>query len=427
MSITVSSMERDYFDPEALDLFYRFLAERQSVYARRVKGEPWPWSQDPVLQTEFITNVYRRQDPGTVYLVDDILSQEHVDEADIVFNVMLYRLMGSVPSTHRHLGFQVIDQFDPETFRARLGELPDEHRIFGDAYRVASYHQEGSRDKVTNVASTFAYLAGGMVETMRRIDAARSVVEVYKVFEAMKGFGEFLSHQIVVDLLYPNAEGLTIVPYGENQFAKAGPGARKGIWDLMNADEYRPANMLIVMEWLQAHQQDEFDRIGVLFPWRLDGMGDPVEMSLCDIQAALCEFHKYFRLWNGDRKAQVRKYEGQPGRELTSPWGLHEDAVRAACERLEPWTYQKVISSPEEAASAIEEPSGASSEVLDDQDGAKEPGEPVEAVLEVHEVRAGTMAASSMAEGTLLNTELTPGVILNITINVYPPRSTEGG
>lgn len=423
MSTTVSTIERDHFDSEAIDLFFRFLAERQSVYARRVSGQDWPWTEDPILQTEFITNVYRGQDPGTVYLVDKILSQTDVDDADIVFNVMLYRLMGSVPSTHRHLGFQVIDQFNKEEFTGRLAELPDEHRIFGDAYRVASYHQEGSHSKVENVGSTFAYLAGGMTETMRRIDAARSVIEVYKVFEAMKGFGEFLSHQIVVDLLYPDANGKTIVPYGENEFAKAGPGARKGIWDLMG-EGYRPANMLVVMEWLQASQRDEFDRIGVLFPWRLDGMGDPIEMSLCDIQAALCEFHKYFRLWNGDRKAQVRKYEGgtPTPRELTPPWSLDNNAVQAALDRSEPWTYQKVIQSPEEAASAIEEPTGASSEVLDEPNGVEGPQEPAEAVREYEAASGEAMFFPGELVSSTPQTIELPGVTLNITINVYPPR-----
>ena len=70
----------------------------------------------------------------------------------------------------------------------------------------------------------------------------------------MKGFGEFLAHQIVVDLLYqPKVEDSSpIVPFGENEFAKAGPGARKGIWVLMNSD-IKPANLIIVMQWLHAN------------------------------------------------------------------------------------------------------------------------------------------------------------------------------
>lgn len=415
VTITVSEMIREAFDPEALDLYYRFLAERQCIYAKRLKGAGWPWTEDPLLQSEFITNVYRAQDPGTVYLVNNILSVQDATEADIVFNVMLYRLMGSVPSTHQHLGFQKVDEFDSAVFEARLAELPDDHRIFGDAYRVASYHQEGSSSKVTNVANMFDYLAGGMDETMRRINGSRSVIEVYKVFETMKGLGEFLSHQVVVDLLYPNREGQAMVPFGENEFAKAGPGARKGIWNLIG-EGYRPANMLIVMQWLHSHQESEFDRLGVLFPWAMDGMGERIEMSLCDIQASLCEFHKYYRLWSGDRKAQVRKYDPSQAREIEAPWSLDEDACRAALLRTEPWTYQKAVEDALEALDAADEPSGASSEILDSPDGGDSVGQ------DVPDVKGGEAPEPEMLASTLSTVELVPGVTLNITINVYPPR-----
>ena len=415
VTTTVNEMQREYFDQESLDLYFRFLAERQSIYARRLRGANWPWTSDPLLLSEFITNVYRAQDPGTVYLVNNILSVEGATAGDIVFNVMLYRVMGSVPSTHEHLGFQKCEEFNATEFQARLAELPDEHRIFGDAYRVASYHQEGGGSKVANVATTFHYLAGGMPETMRRIDAARSVIEVYKVFEAMKGLGEFLAHQIVVDLLYSNSRGEAVVPFGENQFAKAGPGARKGIWNLIG-EGFRPANMLIVMNWLHANQEAEFDRIGVLFPWAVDAMGDRIQMSLCDIQASLCEFHKYYRLWNGDRKAQVRKYDPSQQREVDAPWELDPDACQAALMRTDSWTYQKAVEEALDALEAADEPSGASSEVLDPEDGGKSIG------YEEEEVKAGAETGEFLPASTLSSVELVPGVTLNITINVYPPR-----
>ena len=33
------------------DSYWRFAAERQRVFYRRVLGEPWPWTDNPVLET----------------------------------------------------------------------------------------------------------------------------------------------------------------------------------------------------------------------------------------------------------------------------------------------------------------------------------------------------------------------------------------
>jgi len=310
----VTEVDESSFDPRVLSLYWGFLTERQRIWLRRSRGASQPWTQDPILQVEFITNVYRILDPGTEYLLENILSMDASDEAK-VFNIMLYRLMGSVPSTHAKIGFLNPESYEPQVLVDALADTPDDYRIFGDAYRVASYTAEGSKSKVENIASMFGYLAGGMTETVRRIKSSREVVEVYKVFEVMKGFGEFLAHQIVVDLLYTNKDGQKIVPFTDDEFAKAGPGCRKGIWDLM-AEGVQPANMTIVLEWFRDHQ---VEALGEGFPFLANEDGSVHYMSLCDIQASLCEFHKYYRLYNGEKKVQVRKYDG-PHRELKAHW-----------------------------------------------------------------------------------------------------------
>lgn len=356
----VTTIEREHFNERNLELYWRFLAERQAIWLRRSRGGfPPPWTADPILQVEFITNVYRLLDPGTSYLIDNILSyrddmgNEVTDESK-VFNVMLYRLMGSVPSTHQHLGFQDPATFGPDAMVSQLSELPDDYRIFGDAYRVASYMSEGRGTKVENVANMFSYLAGGIDETVRRIKASRRVVEVYKVFETMQGFGEFLSHQIVVDLLYPNVEGRKIIPFTDDEFAKAGPGARKGIWTLIDADEYKPANLTIVLEWLRDHQQEEFERLGIVFPYLAGDDSEPHLMSICDIQASLCEFHKYYRLWSGDKAVQVRRYDG-PHRDVPMlPIHMTEEEMFAVLHRVEdPFTFQDEVRDVEDVEYAI--------------------------------------------------------------------------
>src|ERR1051325_3471911 len=69
---TVPAFTREFFEPVMLDLFYQLVTERQLIWVRRQDGSPPPWTNDPILRTEFITNMYRELDPGTQYLREKI-------------------------------------------------------------------------------------------------------------------------------------------------------------------------------------------------------------------------------------------------------------------------------------------------------------------------------------------------------------------
>lgn len=410
----VQNVSVEHFEPETYDLYWRFVAERQRVYARRVNGASWPWTQDPILQAEFITNMYRELDPGTQYVMSAILDNDE-DEKDVIFNIMMYRLMGSQESTHRHLGFVHVDEFSVETMLLRLSELPDEHRIFGDAYRVAGYHTEGGASKVENVAKMFQYFAGGMDETVRRVKAARRVREVFEVFMTMKGFGEFLAHQTTVDLLYPRGDEDPIVPFGQDEWAQAGPGARKGIWTLIK-EGVQLSNLTQVMEYLRDHQQEEFEARDLQMPYLIDGEGEPVYLSLANIQSTLCEFYKYIRLWRGEKKVNVRKYDPQQATVITGPAVfLGEESLEQLLDITRCCTSPRPEIEPSEAPDASTLLSG------------EEPGEALEATEEKtnpQEEWGADIETRTETGSQTVTVEALPGVSISITINVFgTPRS----
>src|SRR5947199_59339 len=96
-------------------LFWWFVCERQSIWRRRyIEKRPPPWTQDQILRTARFTNVYRELDPGTDYLIRNILETSHGDE-DKIFNVMVYRLIGRL-ETYKRIGFQTVASFDSNRF-----------------------------------------------------------------------------------------------------------------------------------------------------------------------------------------------------------------------------------------------------------------------------------------------------------------------
>jgi len=400
--------EKDFditcFDPTQYDLYWRFVAERQAVWFRRVcMQREWPWTQDPILQAEFITNNYRELDPGTQYVVSSIVENADYSDLDKMFNVVMYRLMGSQPPTHR-LVASTVDDYDVDVFIKVLREQDsDVFKVFGDAYRVAGYNDEGGEDKIENVGRLFVKIADMMPEYHRRVEASPDVQTIFKVFKDIPGLGEFLAHQIVVDLLTgPDP----VLPYGQNQWAQAGPGARSGMWAML-APDVKPRNLLMVMRWLHAHQREEFAARDLPFVRPLDHDGEPLDLSLCNIQSTLCEFFKYTRIWQGHKTVGVRKYDFER-RSVLEPALYCESDVVGEVEFINGPRLTPEPPSPEETSEALSdlETDEEAEAAVEPSPEAGEQGEAAQATLEPFSV---TLPAS--VEGG-------PTVSLSITINI---------
>lgn len=312
-------------DSDAVDRFWRFVAERQRVWWRMVveRAEP-PWTEDETIQGFYFTNVYRELDPGTQYAIQDILERDAA-RVDRLFNVLIYRLIGRL-ETHKHLGFQTVDGFEQDRFAARLKQRRDEEDepIFTGAYMVAGYHQMGSDDKVENIARLFSRVRDQLPETLDAVDAADRLQDVFGIINDLPGFGDFLSYQVVVDLLYPLSDGDAFLPYSPNDWARAGPGAKKGIRMLTETDGRLP--YLPIMRWLQEQQADAFDRLGINFPHLLDGDGAELPLSLANIQNCCCEFHKYEKIQDNPRRARRRFSEADDLQAREGLIELYQDA-----------------------------------------------------------------------------------------------------
>lgn len=302
MRTTIESFTRDQ-----LDLFWQFVCERQWVWYRRVlQGFPPPWTDDPTLQSERFTNIYRQLDPGTQYVIRQILEID-APRPDKMFNVMLYRLIGRA-DTHAALGFQFLETFDPSHMEhclkmvRRSGKRP-----FTAAYMVSAYSSLGSSDKIENIARLFGALHANFADLFDRVDQCATAADVHAILSSAYGFGNFLAYQVLVDLMYPlrcNGDR-GFLPYTQDDWASPGPGARRGIEMLLQPGATRQD--LEVMRWLRDHQHNEFERLRLDFPYWEEAVGKPIEISLANIQNCLCEFHKYVKIREGTGRGR-RKF-----------------------------------------------------------------------------------------------------------------------
>ncbi|WP_254280767.1 nucleotide kinase domain-containing protein [Haloarcula marina] len=322
---------RSEFNTEPLDLFWKFIHKRQNVWHRRViENKSPPWTDDQILQNNRFTNIYRQLDPGTQYAIQNILERDASRE-DKIFNIMMYRLIGRL-ETHEDIGFQPIADFDKEEFEDSLKHRRDveNETVFTGAYMVAGYNQMGSSDKVENIAVLFNQIASNQ-SFFSELLSTESAEQAYKKIRSQQGFGNFLSYQVLVDLLYPVDcyNGQSVLPFSPDDWSSPGPGAQKGIKRLIK--ESTQVDDLRIMNWLRENQQAEFDRLGLEFPYLSDESGSQIELSLADIQNCLCEFYKYDKILNSEGRAR-RRFRNSEGRSTEELRSIYEAAPRISLD-----------------------------------------------------------------------------------------------
>lgn len=282
------------YSQERLDLFWYLVCERQTIYHKRhVLKQPYPWSDDRILSENRFTNIYRETDPGTQYAITHILETDR-QPLDKAFNIMTYRLIGK-KETHQQLGFLLLSEFDKRAIIEGMQAIASAGGpVFTSAYTVCP-SRVVSECKIENVAEILAFLARDLPRFWCRATTCDTMEDAYAALELCYGYGRFLAYQCLVDLTYP-IQGGAVLPLDANEWAAAGPGAKKGIEAIALRLVSAQSQQLDVMRWLHEHQEQEFQRLGYSFPqWNNQ------RLSLPNIQNSLCSFQKYVKLLAGGR------------------------------------------------------------------------------------------------------------------------------
>ncbi len=80
---------------EVYDTYWKFAAERQSIFHRRAKGEGSPWTGDPILGRFKFCNTFRASDRVSQYLNRDVIYAPQAEEysaEDTFLRITLFRL-----------------------------------------------------------------------------------------------------------------------------------------------------------------------------------------------------------------------------------------------------------------------------------------------------------------------------------------------
>lgn len=267
----------------AYPTFWRFAAERQRIYRRRVATAPPPWTDDPILAEYKFTNVFRASDRVSQHLVRLIYDGTSRNAGDLFLRVLLFKIFNKVETwrwlEHDRLDISVAG-FDVSVFDASLNRMRMTGKsIYSGAYIMPS---GGAGSKHLMHLRLLARMVQDRLA--EKLESTRSLRDAYELLLAYPTFGPFLAFQYAIDLNYS-----PLMNHDEGEFVVAGPGALDGLSKCFTSPgEYSPSD---IIHLLAERQNDEFARFGLTFD---DLWGRP--MQPIDVQNVFCEVSKYTRV-----------------------------------------------------------------------------------------------------------------------------------
>ena len=267
--------------------FWRFAAERQRVFWRRVQGLPPPWTTDSVLAAYKFTNAYRASDRVSQYLIRSVIYEGSQEPRELFYRTLLFKLFNRIETwelLQRQLGKLHTDGFCVERYDQLLGAaLARGQAIYSGAYIMPS---GGSRASFARKHRMHLELLARMLrdELPERIAGMETMAQAFAALRAYPTIGDFLAYQYATDLNYS-----ALTDFSETGFVVPGPGALSGLCKCF-ADTGKLTDAEVI-RLVQERQAECFAATGVTFP-SLPGR----ELQLIDVQNLFCETDKYARV-----------------------------------------------------------------------------------------------------------------------------------
>lgn len=273
---------------EVYNLYWYFAYERQNILIKKIKNEPAPWTNDPILQEYKFCNSYRVNDRVSQYLLKNVIYNGNLySKEDTIFRIILFKLFNKESTWElliSELGDITLSAFDFNKCSEILTKaISNNIKIYNDAYISCANKAFGYDRKHDN------HLA--LLHKMFIIDKIAPKIlncpNMQPAFNILKSYpliGNFMAYQLVTDINYSDA-----VNWTEDEFTIAGPGSLRGIKKCF-IDKGEMSNEDII-RYMYEHQNEEFKRLN----YKFQRIGER-PLQLIDCQNIFCELDKYCRV-----------------------------------------------------------------------------------------------------------------------------------
>lgn len=266
-----------------MEQFYQFLNKRYDIHIKKQSGEPYPWTDDPILQKYKFTNVFREDDATTVWFRENMRDKLR-EHSDVILATIIFRWFNLVETGKVLLENNLHVEWNSSRC---IEALLDQPQWVTGAYIIKT---PNGMNKLEGVCWCIDQIASDRNKLISDVHLAHTLRCLWEILLPYPYMGPFMAYEVVTDWrhTYVGGDSEDILTW-----ANPGPGARRGLNRIHNRD----LNKQIKMEQCVLEMQQILESA----PYFLDGQVPDLEMR--EIEHTLCEFDKYER---------VRLNQGKP-------------------------------------------------------------------------------------------------------------------
>lgn len=272
---------------EVYDLYWYFAYERQNIFIKKLNGEPYPWTNDEILNTYKFCNSYRVNDRVSQYLLKNVIYNGiNYSKETMLFRIILFKLFNKESTWEllkNNLKDITLDNFNREEYSKILtNSIERGEKIYNDAYISCATKAFGYDRKHDNHLALLNKMF--IIDKMQdKILKCNNMTDAFNIIKSYPLIGNFMAYQLVTDINYSD-----IVDWKEDEFTVAGPGSLRGIKKcFISLDGMTNED---VIRYMYEHQDEEFKRLNYNFK----KIGNR-KLQLIDCQNIFCELDKYCR------------------------------------------------------------------------------------------------------------------------------------
>lgn len=270
--------------------FIYWIRERESIRIRRERGEPPPWTTDPILANYRFCNIRREDDRVTQWIHDNI-RLPYADHPNLWLMLCAARWI-NVPDTLAELisreAWPDRDSFKPEYMTEVLeARLARGEKVFTGAYILRSEFGMSKSKCISEITLGNLWRDRAILESKMK----DTLQGAHEALTAYVYWGPFMATQAIVDMAF--CDNLLAKATDRKNWIAAGPGTLRGLNYLYE----RPWNKILsqkqALEEMRLFNIELRKNVKIIFDWT-------------DIPNILCETSKYIKLQRGEGKVRSR-------------------------------------------------------------------------------------------------------------------------
>ncbi len=279
--------------------FFATARERYQIKLNREKGQPWPWTADPVFQEWRFCNVHRENDKTTIWFrvnVREPIMRHSYDSLDkaalrLVEGTIIFRWFNRI-ETGEIIKDLLLEGWDRAEARRRLENV---RPLVTGAYMIKTLTDFNKLDGILESVDVARRMVPSMIPTW-----GNSLEEAWEDLKEIPYLGPFMSYEVISDLRWtPILDKATDIM----TWANFGPGGTHGMGRVIsgNPKQYNRGSATHQAEIrLAMIQLLEMSKIPMYWPQHWP------KWDARTVEHWSCEFDKYCRATLGER--MKRKY-----------------------------------------------------------------------------------------------------------------------